>query len=216
MYAFGNRADFAAWDEPFYAPYLAATGHDHPMADEIIAAHETDPQKVSARCLDSIPGEKPHFYMKHMPHHMLPTFPLDWAKQCENVHLIRHPARVIASYSVKRAQMTLDDLGFRQQFEIYDRLGGIVIDGTDIRAAPEDMLHLLCDALGLDFDPAMLHWSVGPRDYDGIWADHWYQSVHQSTGIASAEGDLPQLTGHDAELLEAALPYYEKLWRLRI
>ena len=43
MYAFGNRADFAIWDEPFYAPYLKLTGEDHPMAADIIAAHETDP-----------------------------------------------------------------------------------------------------------------------------------------------------------------------------
>ncbi len=79
MYAFGNRADFAVWDEPFYAPYLAATGADHPMRDEIIAAHETDPQVVAQLCLDTIPAQKPHFYMKHMPHHMIAGFPLDWA-----------------------------------------------------------------------------------------------------------------------------------------
>ena len=38
MYAFGNRADFAAWDEPFYAAYLKATGIDHPMRDEILSS----------------------------------------------------------------------------------------------------------------------------------------------------------------------------------
>jgi hypothetical protein len=48
MYAFGTRPDFAAWDEPFYAAYLAATGLDHPMKEEVIAAGETDPAKVAA------------------------------------------------------------------------------------------------------------------------------------------------------------------------
>ena len=70
MYAFGNRPDFAVWDEPFYAPYLAKTGYDHPMADQITAAHEVDPIKVAARCVGPIPDGKPHFYMKHMPHHI--------------------------------------------------------------------------------------------------------------------------------------------------
>ena len=79
MYAFGNRTDFAVWDEPFYAPYLAATAADHPMRDAILAAHETDPAKVAARCAGPVPDGKTHFYMKHMPHHMLPDFPLDWA-----------------------------------------------------------------------------------------------------------------------------------------
>ena len=93
MYSFENRADFAIWDEPFYAPYLAQTGLDHPMRAEILAAHETDSAKVAARCLDTIPAQKPHFYMKHMPHHMIEGMPLDWAQGCVNVHLIRHPAR---------------------------------------------------------------------------------------------------------------------------
>ena len=87
MYSFGNRADFAAWDEPFYAPYLHATGLEHPMSAEIIESHETDPNIVAQKCLGSIPDGKPHFYMKHMPHHMITGFPMDWGKGCVNIHL---------------------------------------------------------------------------------------------------------------------------------
>ena len=211
MYAFGNRPDFAIWDEPFYAPYLAKTGYDHPMAAEIIAAHESDPEKVAERCLDTIPAQKPHFYMKHMPHHMIDGFPTVWAKECINIHLIRHPARVIASYGVKRSDITDDDIGFRQQAELFDQIGGIVIDSAEIRQDPENMLKKLCAAIDLPFDPAMLSWSAGPRADDGIWAAHWYNAVHKSTGFAGAEGDLPILTGRDVNLLENALPYYEKM-----
>jgi hypothetical protein len=211
MYAFGNRPDFAVWDEPFYAPYLAATGSDHPMKDEIIAAHETDPAKVAARCIGSIPGDKPHFYMKQMPHHMVEGMPLDWAKDCVNIHLIRHPARVIASYGAKREKVTSADIGFAQQSEMFDKIGGLVIDSADIRDNPKDMLHLMCDAIGLSFDPAMLHWPAGGHADDGVWAAHWYNAVHKSTGFAGPEGPLPTLTGRDAALLKAALPHYEKL-----
>jgi len=216
MYAFGNRADFAIWDEPFYAPYLAATGIDHPMRTEILAAHETDPDKVAARCIGPVPGGKPHFYMKHMPLHMVEGFPLDWAADCVNVHLLRHPARVVASYAAKRENPTLDDIGFRQQVELFRRFPGPVIDSADIRADPEGMLRALCAEIGLDFDPAMLHWPAGPRAEDGIWAAHWYGAVHRSTGFAGAEGPLPQLEGEAARLAEAALPYYEELAKLRI
>lgn len=216
MYAFGNRADFAAWDEPFYAAYLKKTGLDHPMADQIIAAHEHDPAKVAARCIGSIPDEKPHFYMKHMPHHMIDGIPADWTTDCENVHLIRHPARVIASYAAKREQVTAADLGFKQQVDLFEKIGGAVIDSSDIRADPEEMLKLLCDYIGLDFDPAMLAWDAGPRDFDGIWAQHWYGAVHKSTGFAGAEGPLPELTGRDAELLAETLPYYERLSKEKI
>jgi hypothetical protein len=211
MYAFGNRADFATWDEPFYAPYLAATGADHPMRDEIIAAHETDPMKVAQRCLDTIPAQKPHFYMKHMPHHMIAGFPLDWAKDCVNVHLIRHPARVIASYGAKRDEITLNDIGYVQQAALYDQVDGIVIDSSDIRAAPEAMLKRLCAVIDLPFDPEMLHWNAGRRAADGVWAKHWYSAVHQSMGFAGAEGPLPDLDEAQEIMRHLAMPHYEKL-----
>lgn len=216
MYSFGNRADFAVWDEPFYAPYLAATGHDHPMRDAIIAAHETNPTVVARRCIDSIPGEKPHFYMKHMPHHMIDGFPLDWAKYCINIHLIRHPARVIASYATKRNKITAEDIGFQQQLTIYRKLGGLIIDSADIRTNPEAMLKLLCDRIGLGFDPAMLSWSKGQRADDGIWAKHWYDAVHQSTGFAGPEGALPNIKPDHLTLLDSALPVYEAMAKHKI
>ena len=216
MYAFGNRADFAVWDEPFYAAYLKKTSIDHPLSAEIIAAHEGDPVKVAARCLDTIPNEKQHFYMKHMPHHVIDGIPLDWARSCTNIHLIRHPAWVIASYAAKREQVTVTDLGFGQQAEMFDKIGGTVIDSSDIRNDPEEMLHLLCDVIGIDFDPAMLHWAAGSRSDDGVWAKHWYNAVHKSTCFAGAEGPLPELTGRDAELLAQSLPHYERLEKEKI
>lgn len=208
MYSFGARSDFAIMDEPFYAAYLAATGANHPMRDAILAAHETDPSRVADAC--RAPG-KPHLYMKHMPHHMVDGFPFDWAQDCVHIHLIRHPARVIASYTAKRETPTLNDIGFAQQATLFDQIGGLVIDSTDIRAHPEGMLHALCDAIGLEFDPAMLHWPAGPRAEDGVWAPHWYGALHQSTGFAGVEGPLPQLTDKASGIEAAALPFFEKL-----
>lgn len=216
MYAFGARVDFAVWDEPFYAAYLAATGIDHPMRDDIVTAYETDPERIAKRCTGPIPGGKPNFYLKVMPHHMVDGFPLDWAKDCINVHLIRHPARVVASYGAKRETVTLDDIGFRQQAELFDKIGGLVIDSSEIRDNPGYILGLLCDRIGLDFDPNMLVWPSGGHSEDGIWAQHWYGAVHRSTGFAGPESPLPTLTGSYAALAEAALPYYENLAALRL
>ncbi len=211
MYSFGARRDFAVIDEPFYAPYLDRTGTIHPMREEILAAHETDPDKVSVACQRD--GE-PHLYMKHMPHHMVEGFPMDWAAGCVHVHLIRHPARVIASYAAKREAPKLEDIGFSQQTRLFETLGGVVIDSTDIRADPEGMLRKLCAAIDLPFDPAMLHWPAGPRGEDGVWAQHWYHAVHQSNGFAGAEGALPELDPAMTELLDQAMPYYQKMKKI--
>ena len=91
MRAFENRSDTAVIDEPFYAAYLAATGIDHPLRAESLAAQPTDWRDVLETILGPVPGGKPIFYQKHMTHHMLPGFDLDWTKQCRNVFLIRAP-----------------------------------------------------------------------------------------------------------------------------
>ena len=209
MYSFGARADFTVMDEPFYAPFLAVSGNDHPMREAILAAHETDPEAVAASCLAEMPT--PHLYMKHMPHHMAAGFPMAWTRECMNVHLIRHPARVIASYAAKWPDVSFDEIGFQRQAELYDEIGGLVVDSYDIRQDPEKALRSLCSALDLPFDPAMLSWKAGPRAEDGVWAAHWYGAVHRSTGFAGPEGELPELEGRYAVLLEEAMPYYDAL-----
>ena len=211
MYSFGAREDFAIMDEPFYAAYLAASGADHPMRDAVLAAHETDPARVAALCEAPPAGGKPHVYQKHMAHHMLPHFPLGWAAGCAHVHLIRHPARVLASYADRRGTVTLEDIGLPMQVMLHKALGGVVVDTSALREDPAVGLATLCDALGLEFDPAMLSWPAGGRPEDGAWAPHWYASVHRSTGFAGPEGPLPELPRELWPLLDAALPYYEML-----
>jgi hypothetical protein len=221
MYAFAQRADCEVWDEPFYAAYLSASGADHPMREEILIDGETDPLRVAARCAAPPPGGAPVFYQKHMAHHMLPGFPTGWMSEVRNVFLIRHPVRVVASYVRKRENPDFSDLGFAQQLDLFDRcinLGQdpLVIDSADIRANPEGALKALCAALGLEFDPAMLHWPEGGIPADGIWAAHWYGAVHRSTGFDGPEGDLPRLSGDMGALAQEALPAYAKLRRKRL
>ena len=201
------------WLQEVQRPYTQTeTGlkstYDPRLRDAVLAAQPQDAARVPEG-FDS--GAKPHLYMKHMAQHMLDGFPLDWAEDCVNVHLIRHPARVIASYAAKREAPTLADVGFAQQQALYDRLGGIVIDSADIRDDPEGMLRKLCDAIGIAFDPAMLHWPAGPHPQDGVWAPHWYGAIHRSTGFAGPEGPLPEVGAESRDVLEGALPHYEAL-----
>ena len=206
MYAFSARADCAAVDEPFYAAFLHETGLDHPMRDAVLASQPIDPGVVAA---DLARDGAPHRYLKLMAHHMTPAMPLGWAEGCAQLHLIRHPARVAASYAAKRDAPTEADLGYLAQAALYDRLGGVVLDTTDLRADPEGMLRALCDALGAAWDAAMLSWPAGPKPCDGAWAPHWYGAVHRSTGFAPPEGPPP---GCDrADLMRATMPLYEAL-----
>lgn len=213
MYSFGARPDCTVVDEPFYGAYLSLTGEKHPMRDEIIAAMETDPRQVARRLAEGGAGLG---YVKHMTHHMIDGIPRDWFAAVRHAFLIRHPARVAASYHVKRDRPVLADLGFVQQAEIFEQVRAlgqspVVIDSHDIRAAPEDALRKLCAALDIAWNPAMLSWPKGGHPADGIWARHWYGAVHASTGFAAPEGDLPRLEPDLKAVADAAMPHYEAL-----
>jgi hypothetical protein len=217
MYAFAARPDCAATDEPFYAAYLKATGIDHPMAREVIASQPTDPAEVAAFCTGPNPEGKAHWYQKHMTLHMIPAFDRGFLRGLTNAFLIRHPARVIASYARKRESPTLLDIGFVQQAQLFDQISDLtgtappVIATEAIRQNPKAALTGLCDALQLPFTDAMLHWPKGPKPYDGVWAPHWYNAVHLSTGFEDPEGPLPDLSPDNQRLADQALPYYHRL-----
>jgi hypothetical protein len=227
MRAFENRSDTLVVDEPFYAAELAATGRDHPMRAEVIAAGPTDPDAVVARLLGPlVDPAKPAariLYQKHMTHHMLPGFPRGWIDVVTNAFLIREPERVLASYTQTWDDVSLEAIGVPQQLEIFervaDRLGRAppVIDSADVLADPAAVLSRLCDACGIPFDAAMLSWPPGRRASDGVWAPAWYAAVERSRGFGPpVSRPLPQLDGRLAEIAELARPAYDQLRRHRL
>jgi hypothetical protein len=218
MRSFGNRTDCAGvLDEPFYAAYLAAGGKEHPMRAEVLASQPQDWRTVAETCAAGEISPGRILYQKHMTHHMLPGFGLDWMDDVEHAFLIRAPERVVASYAARREEVTLEQLGFNRQAELFDRVAQQagaappVIDAEAVRADPEGVLRRLCVALKLEFDPRMLAWPAGPRGSDGVWAAHWYGAVIASTGFAPPEPEAPALTGREASIAEAARPEYDRL-----
>ena len=217
MRSFSSRPDCAVIDEPFYAAFLAASGLTHPMRQRILAEHETNWRAVA----DSLTGLAPDghrvFYQKHMTHHMLPEIGRDWMRHCRHAFLIRHPARVLASYARKRDAVTFSDIGFAEQWDLFQTARDLsgktppVVDADQLLADPQAVLGSLCAALGLAFDERMLGWPPGLRASDGVWAQHWYDAVAGSTGFEAA-GPAPVLTDPALQAIEAqALPIYDRL-----
>src|SRR5580658_6901413 len=150
MRSFEARGDCAVSDEPFYAAYLQRTGIEHPMRDEVIASQSLDAREVAAMLTGAVPDGKPVWYQKHMTLHMLDEFDRRWMAQVRNAHLIREPTAVLASYASKRADVTLADIGFVRQRELFEqeaqRLGAPppVVDAADVLNDPGRTLGLLC------------------------------------------------------------------------
>ena len=223
MRSFGARPEAVCVDEPFYAAWLSASGEVHPMQAEILASQSADPAVVAQQMLAPLPPGKTLFYQKHMTHHMLESFPLDWANneagEVRHAFLVRHPGRVIASYMKKMERLSLDAIGVPQQERLYreiaDRTGRPppVVDSDAILADPPGVLARLCEALGIAWDPAMLHWAPGQKPEDGAWAPHWYDAVWKSSGFGAPPGPRPALTGEAAAIEKEALASYERLLR---
>jgi len=221
MRAFENRPDTAVIDEPFYAAYLAATGFDHPMREESIASQPTDWREVVKGLLG--PSPRAIYYQKHMTQHMLPGFGRDWVRQCRNAFLIRGPEEVLASYAKRRPDVTLADIGFLQQSELFEREAGRlghappVIEARDVLADPRKILSALCAALDIAFSEKMLAWPAGSRATDGVWAPAWYDAVQRSTGFSKPAAPRAPILNDDLKrLADAARPHYERLYAHRL
>jgi hypothetical protein len=217
MRAFSSRPDCAVSDEPFYAAYLAATGITHPMNAEVLASQPQDSHRVAADMLGPVPGGKTVWYQKHMAHHMIDGFPLDWMDDVTNVFLLRSPERVLASYAQKREDVALRDIGFAEQAMLFDRVAErtgeapVVVDSEDVRRDPRGTLSALCAAIDLDFTEAMLNWPKGQHPDDGVWAPHWYGAIFDTTGFAPPDDKAITLPDHLRSIADEARPYYERM-----
>ncbi|MGH8161933.1 MAG: HAD family hydrolase [Gammaproteobacteria bacterium] len=222
MRAWENRGDTAVVDEPFYAHYLAATSAAHPGREEIIGSQDADYRSVTQTLTGPIPNGKPIWYQKHMAQHILPDDPLDWLAHVANCFLIRRPEEVVASFTVNREDAAIWELGFEQQARLFDqvcnRLGKAppVLDAADVLKNPEGTLRALCTRLGVAFTERMLHWPVGPRTDDGVWAKHWYAAVERSSGFAPYRPREPRLTAFQQKLADQCRPHYERLSSFRL
>ncbi|MBT5448804.1 MAG: sulfotransferase family protein [Gemmatimonadetes bacterium] len=221
MYSFAQRADTRVHDEPLYAHYLTRTdARDyHPGAQEIIAAQENDGGKV-VRYQMLGPCDKPVAFFKQMTHHLVE---LDWTfmREMVNVILTRDPRDMLPSYAQQVATPSLRDVGYAQHIELLQYLRDlgqepVVLDARQTLLNPRGVLTTFCDRTGLVFDEHMLHWTAGTRPEDGVWAPHWYENVHRSTGFQPYRAKKAPLPSKLEPLLAECQPFYEHLLRLAV
>ena len=216
MYSFAQRTDCKVFDEPLYAHYLSKTPARayHPGAEEVIATMENDGEKVVR---DLILGDfdKPVVFFKHMTHHLV-NLDLGFLSKTVNVLLTRDPVDMLPSYAAQVEKPTLQDVGYKQHIELLNYLQSIgqdppVLDSKQILLGPKKVLSELCERIGIAFQDAMLRWKAGARPEDGLWAKHWYKSVHESTGFGQYVPKAEPFPESLKPLLEECKPYYEQL-----
>lgn len=216
MYSFAQRPDTRVVDEPLYGYYLARSGADHPAAAEVIASMDTDGPRVVRDALLG-PCERPVLFAKLMAHH-IQGLDTGFLAATRNVLLVRDPADVLRTLPRQIPEPDLDDTGLPDQIRILEAaeaLGQevVVLDAREILLDPRTVLGELCSRLGLGFDEAMLSWPAGPRPEDGVWAPHWYHTLHRSTGFQPYSAKTEPVAERLRALVEACRPLYERLLR---
>jgi len=215
MYSFAQRRDTRVLDEPLYAHYLTVTGLRHPGREEILAHQESDIDKVITDVVLG-PCDRPLLFMKQMTHHLVEV-EHSFLSQTLNGLLIRQPDEVLRTLPAQIPEPTISDTALPQQVALYDELVGLgqdppVIDARHLLENPRQVLSVLCETIGVGFDEAMLTWEEGGRPEDGVWAPHWYQKVHRSTGFEPHRLRTDPFPPHLEPLLADCRPYYEYLY----
>lgn len=219
MYAFRQRPDTQVLDEPLYAHYLARADIPHPGQEAILAAMETNGARVIQSLLHD-PAPKPVLFIKHMAHHLI-DLPWDFMAEGRHFLLIREPRAMLPSLARVIGHPTLADTGLALQAKLLEHLRTVgheplVVDSRALLLDPKSVLQVLCARLDLAFDAQMLRWPAGPKPEDGIWAPHWYQAVHASTGFQPYRPPAATFPAQFMPLLEECQPYYDQLLQYAI
>jgi hypothetical protein len=221
MYSFAQRKDTKVFDEPLYGFYLknSDAAAYHPGSEEIMASMETDGEKVVDTMLNY--SEKPVLFFKNMTHHLLPSLNKDFMKSMVNVILTRDPVEMLPSFAEVIENPSMQDVGYKMHLDIVEQLQRmnlpvIVVDSKSILLNPEKQLSKLCEAIGIQFDPAMLNWEKGALIEDGVWAKYWYKSIHNSTSFMPYSPKTKLFPEKLKPLLAECQPYYDKLSKIAL
>lgn len=215
MYSFAQRNDTKVIDEPYYGYYLknASITVSHPSEEEIVATMNTNKESITNN-IEKL-SEKSNVFVKGMAHHYLSKSPkhiLNW----NNVILIRHPRKLISSFSKVIENPSINDIGIKKAAELFLFLQKknrtpIVIDSDELLKKPEEYLKKLCTLLHIPFQKEMLSWNKGGIKEDGVWAKHWYKNVHNSTGFTVQKSSNDVMPEKFNALLSEATSYYKIL-----
>ncbi len=215
MYSFAERPDTHVVDEPLYGHFLRVTGAVHPGREEVLANVECDGNKVMRELLVQSGDSRDIVFLKQMAHHLV-DIDKDFLQQTEHIFLIRDPEQMLPSLTIQLPDATLADTGLKMQWQLFEELDAAgqrpaILDSRELLLDPQAVLRQLCEHLNIPFLDTMLSWEPGPRAEDGVWAPHWYQAVHQSTGFSGYHHKecFPESL---APLLAECSPWYEKLY----
>jgi len=217
---FVERDDAAVLHEPFSHAYYHGPDRVSDRFGGVAPRPEHGYEAVAAEV--SAPCEAPILFMKDMAYQARPIEDPDFYAGFTNTFLIREPAEALLSLHRMWPDFTLEEAGFVEQAELFDLVTetleqpAVVVDATDFRSAPEEVMAAYCEAVDIPHREDALSWQPGPVDLWQGWSD-WHRDAEQSAGIAPpAPAPVSALPPRVATMLEVCQPHYERLYAARL
>ena len=183
-----ERGDFEVMHEPFSVVYYFHEQRATAAHANVCSAEPADYASIRDRILQAARNMPVCF--KDMCYHCHDHLMNDesFLRRITNVFLIRDPRPTIASHFAKNPHVTLDEIGYEQQANVFRRISQIngeppmVIGAEDLQQKPVETMRALWEHVGVDDRPQALRWQAGHRPEWDTWPA-WHQEVARTTGI---------------------------------
>lgn len=179
----------------------------------------TDPAEL-LRHLDALGRSRPVFFKDTLEyrHGVLYDDP-ELIAGFQHTFIVRDPAKAIASHYAMKPDVTLSDMGYEHQYDLFAavwKLTGrrpVVINAEELLGRPAAVVAAYCDAVGLDFRPEALNWRPEDRP-EWRKSARWHREAAESAGFSSREKTY-EVTVDNNDLLrsyyEHHRPFYDRL-----
>ena len=165
-------------------------------------------------------------FIKDFPHYTTTLWTEEFLARFDHSFLIRDPIKTLTSMHAKWPDFHLDETGFAEQRELFDRLSELhgavppVIDSDDLLERPAEVVAAWCDAVGIPFVASALSWEPGPRDEVSWWdGGSFHENLRNSDGLKPqprVEVDVRAAPERVREAHRIVEPHYRHLHRHRI
>ncbi|MFQ5761282.1 MAG: sulfotransferase family protein, partial [Acidiferrobacterales bacterium] len=137
---------------------------------------------------------------------------------------IRDPAKVLPSMYDKWPDFMVEETGYAEQRELFERITKAysappVIDADDLVNRPDATVRAYCEAVDIPFVPKALSWAHGERK-EVSWYDNgnWHGNLKASTGLKRQKNNYLDVdtNEHLWQTYEICLPHYQALCKYRL
>jgi hypothetical protein len=213
-----QRGDFVCHHEPFGEAWYYGEDRRAPRpTQEVPRAGLCFAGVWEKLCADATHGR---VFIKEFPHYVAHLADDAFLAHFHHSFLIRDPAKVLPAMFAHWPDFTLEETGFKEQRELFDRLTATlpdappVVDSDDLLDDPTGTVRAYCKAVGIPFVEEALEWEPGERA-EVSWYDKgsWHDKLRESRGFVKQKREYLSVdaNNHLRHAYDACKPHFDAL-----